>query len=76
MTLLMDSGADTDWTEPDGSIVNRATISAWCALSYEQLRSQSEFDHAFCEIFWYNYEYPLYASQSEIDKYKSYKSFW
>lgn len=61
MTLLMDSGADTDWTEPDGSIVNRATISAWCAWSEKQLQCQSEFDYAFCEVSWYNYEYPLYV---------------
>lgn len=70
MTQLMDYGADTDWTEPDGAIVDEATIRAWCALSYEQLESQSEFDYAFCETGWYTYKYPLYASQSEIDAYK------
>lgn len=70
LRLLMDSGADTDWTEPHGAIVNKATIEAWCALSQEQLASQSEFNYAFCEAGWYNYRYPLSASQSDIDMYR------
>lgn len=71
MILLMDLGADTDWTEPDGTIVNEATIRSWCALSHKQLKSQSEFDYAFCVTGWYIYRYPLYASQSEIKYYKT-----
>lgn len=70
MTLLMDSGADTDWTEPNGAIVNKATIRPWGAMSYEQIKSQSEFNYAFCEAEWYIYSYPLYANQSMIDEYK------
>ena len=63
MTLLIDYGADTDWTEPNGAIVNEATIRAWCALSKEQTESQSKFDYAFCEAGWYIYEYPLYFNE-------------
>ena len=70
MSFLMDSGADTDWTEPNGAIVNEAKIRAWCAMSYEQIESQSKFDCAFCETSWYTYRYPLYATQSDIDAYK------
>lgn len=65
MTLLMDYGADTDWVEPNGAIVNEATIRAWCALSDEQIEWQSKFDYAFCTAGWYIYEYPLYFN--EID---------
>lgn len=63
MTLLMDYGADTDWTEPNGAIVNEATIRAWCALSYKQIKSQSKLDYAFCTAGWYTYEYPLYFNE-------------
>ena len=61
MTLLMDYGADTDWTEPNGTIVNEATIRAWCKMSDEQIEWQSKFDFAFCKAGWYIYEYPLYV---------------
>ena len=71
MMLLMRCGANTDWTEPDGTIVDKTTIRAWCAMSQQQIWLQSEFDYAFCEAGWYTYEYPLYASQSEIEIYKN-----
>ena len=70
MNFLIDYGADKDWTEPNGAIVNKATIEAWCDFSLEQLGAQSEFDYAFCEAGWYHYRYPLYPSQSDIDAYK------
>lgn len=70
MALLMDYGADTDWTEPNGIIVNEATIRAWCALSDEQIKSQSKFDYAFCKAGWYIYEYPLYCNEIDARRYR------
>lgn len=75
MRLFLDSGTAAGWTEPDGTIVNIATIAVWCALSVEQLWSQSEFNFAFCEVSWYTYKYPLYASQEEVDEYKKIYGF-
>ena len=69
MRVLVDYGADTDWTEPNGTVVSEADILAWCDLSYEQMKWQSEFDHAFCRVSGDTYEYPLYATQSQVENY-------
>ena len=70
MKVLVENGVDTDWTEPNGTVVSEADILAWCNLSLEQLRSQSEFDYAFCRVSGDTYEYPLYATRSQVEEYK------
>ena len=70
MNVLVENGADTDWTEPDGFVVSKGSILAWCDRSYDQLRLQSGFDHAFCRLSRNTYEYPLYATRSQVEMYK------
>ena len=71
MKVLIENGADTNWTEPCGTVVSKSGLLAWCDLSFKQLRSQSEFDHAFCRVSGDTYEYPLYATPAQVDKYTS-----
>ena len=62
--LLVESGAGTDWTEPDGTAINKTEIETWTTMSDSQLRSFREHNrhkYAFCEVNWYDLEYPLYA---------------
>ena len=70
MNVLVQNGADTDWTEPDGTVVSKGSILAWCSCSYKQLRLQSEFDHAFCRVSGDTYEYPLYATPAQVERYR------
>lgn len=43
-SVLVENGADTDWTEPNGTVVSKDDIVAWCRWPHEQLRFQSEFE--------------------------------
>ena len=70
MNVLVENGADTDWTEPNGTMVSKGDILAWCDWSSMQLILQSEFDHAFCRLSRDTYEYPLYATRSQVERYK------
>ena len=72
MRVLVEKGADTDWTEPNGTVVSTADVFAWCSFgkSTRQSRLQSEFDHAFCRVSRDTYEYPLYATRSQIEAYE------
>ena len=70
MNVLVENGADTDWTEPNGTIVSKGDILAWCGWSYMQLKLQSEFHYPFCRVSRGTYEYPLYATRSQVEKYK------
>ena len=70
MNIFIGNGADTEFTEPDRTVVSKADILAWCALSHEQLDLQSEFDHAFCRVSGDTYEYPLYATRSQVEVYR------
>ena len=77
----MNAGADTNWTEPDGTVVDKAEIRTWLAGSDGQLYSQEvsqemyskERNYAFCEVDWYDYEYPLYARRDGPDDRKYYR---
>ena len=69
MRALVENGADTDWTEPNGTIVSKADVLAWCDLSSTKIRLQSEFDYAFCRVSGDTYEYPLYATRSQVKRY-------
>lgn len=69
MSVLVDNGADRYWREPNGAVVSMDDFLACCYLSLGQLESQSEFDHAFCRVSGDTYEYPLYATQSQIEEY-------
>ena len=69
MIVLVENGADADWTEPNGTFVSKADVLAWCASSWKQMRLQSEFDYAYCRLSRDTYEYPLYATRSQVAKY-------
>ena len=67
MQLLLRHGAEASWTEPNGTVVDRATIEAWCALSFTQLETErGESYYPYCISNWYTYEYPLYVSHKPI----------
>ena len=70
MKGLVENGANTNWTEPNGTNVNKVDVMAWCAVSHPQLTLQSEFDCAFCRLSRDMYEYPLYATRSQVEIYK------
>ena len=40
MRFLRDQGANCDWVEPDGSVVNKAEIDALCNMTEGQLEAQ------------------------------------
>ena len=63
MTLLLDSGAESSWVEPNGVSIDRSTIEAWCAMSYEEMEERWMInDYPYCISNWYTYEFPLYGS--------------
>ena len=70
MNILVENGAGTDWTEPSGFVVNKAEILDWCGLSEKQLALQPDFDFAFCRVSGDTYEYPLYATRSQVERYR------
>lgn len=71
MEMLVISGADTEWTEPNGTIINKVEIMSWCSMDGNELKVQSEFPYAFCEAGHHSWKYPLYATQEQVHRYVS-----
>ena len=72
MKWLIESGADPSWTETKDQVVHEAKILDWCAYP---LYRQSRFTYAFCQADRRHYEYPLYATEQQIEDYKKENSF-
>ena len=70
MDVLVENGADTDWTEPNGTVVSKHDILDWCEMRNKPMSLQSEFDHAFCRLSRDTFEYPLYATRSQVERYR------
>ena len=69
MKLLLDYGAEATWTEPNGMVVDRPTIEAWCALSRNQLPMDwGDSKYPYCISNWYTYEFPLYVSHKKSQR--------
>ena len=54
MRLLRDQGANCDWVEPDGLVVNEAEIDRLCSMTKEQLEAQ--YHPRFKYPNWYTWE--------------------
>ena len=50
MRLLLDSGADPSWVEPNGISIDRLTIETWCSMPEEKMKARwDNDDYPYCK---------------------------